>query len=340
MQKSLTQQDKSKLRKKLGFIGIFTIGAVVIFGFIFSFVLKDVTLGSDGFSYIPFVMFGLFGLFFAGIIIYLARTVILDIRLGMKDCYEGIVDDKRLDIRQSSSTSTGARGSSSRSSTTKRNYFITVDGTEHSVEFSMYNAVSVGDSIYFEVAPKSKTVLHHKILEEAVEESKQIQTYAKGSYPTSKIRKAPLTRRDEDSLRSFYNQKIRKRLIIIAFLALPIGGLIFNGLGGLLVFLFPLPIIFIYQLYKLLRFHLNYKKAINSGKKNLVTTQVADKLFTTISRNGSKQQNRTLKTTYGHVRVSEMMYEKVNSGDEIIIHEALHLKSILGISVDDVYYPF
>ncbi|WP_298417144.1 hypothetical protein [uncultured Kordia sp.] len=341
MQKKLTQKDINKLRKKLSFVALFSIVVIAIFSAIYFFALKDFSSKSDGFDYIPLVIFGVFGLIFAGIIGYLAWSIVQDIKTGVKNCFEGIVEDKKLNIRHNSSSHAGARGSKSRSSSTKRDYFIVVDGKEHKVEYEMYNYVSVGDLIYFEVTPKSEVILHYEILEEVVTESKHAKRYSRNNYPNSKIRKAPLTREDKDSLEGFYKQKTRYRFKIIAFIALPIIGLFLNGLGTLLVFLFPLPLLLIYQLYKLLTFHLKYKKAVAEGRKKLVTTQVTDKLLTTISKNNhAKRSKRTLKTTYGLVKVPEMVYTKVNSGDEIIIHEALHLSSIIGISVDETYYAF
>lgn len=339
MQKPLTPKDKKKLRSKLTFVGFFAIVAIAIFYLIFTFVLKDFS-NSEGVGYIPIIIFGVFGLFFAGIIFYIAWSCIQDINTGVKNCFEGIVEDKRLNISQSTSHSSGGGRRSGGSKTkTKRDYYVTVAGTEHNVEYSMYHNVSVGDEIYFEIAPKSNALLHYEVLEEAVVEPKRVQSYSRTSYPNSKIRKAPLTARDKDVLKSFFSKKLRSRLITIAFLAFPVLGLLLNGLGGLLVFLFPLPIILIYQLYKLIRFYSKYQKSVSEGRKNLITTQVTDKLFTTISRNGAKSQKRAIKTTYGSVSVSEEIYQKLNSGDKITIHEALHLSHALGFSLDEVYYP-
>ncbi|WP_420570771.1 hypothetical protein [Kordia sp.] len=342
MQKPLTQKDKKKLRRQIIPVILVTLVAITIFILIFTFVIKDFTKNEGGFGYVPMIIFSVFGLFFAGIIGYITWTFIRDIKGGVKNCFDGIIEDKRLNIRQTTSHSSGAgaRRTGRRKTSTKREYYITVAGTEHNIDFNMYNYVSVGDHIYFEIAPKSNTTLHYEILEEAISEHKQIENYTRATYPNSKIRKAPLTQRDKDLLKSFYSQKLRSRLIVIAFLAFPVVGLLLNGLGGLLVFLFPLPIILIYQLYKLIRFHLNYKKSVDKGRKKLITTQITDKLFTTISRNGAKSQKRAIKTTYKVISVSEDLYQKLNSGDEIIIHEALNLDHTIGISVDETYYPF
>ncbi len=339
MQKPLSQKDKNRLRKKLTFIAFFAIVVIAIFSMIYFFILKDFS-ESESIGYMPMIVFGAFALFFASMISYLGWSCIQDINAGVKNCFEGILEDKKLDIRQS--TSHGARAGVRRSgnrSSTKRDYYIIVDGIEHKVDFSMYNYVSVGDHIYFEIAPKSNVLLHYEILEEVVSESKHIKRHTSARYPDSKIRKTPLTREDKEALQKLYTQKLRKRLTVIAFIAFPIIGLSLNGLGALLVFLFPLPIALAYQIYKLISFHLKHRKSVNEGRKKLITTQVTDKLFTTVSNSKGKHNKRTLKTTYGSINVSENIYQTMNTGDEITIHEAPYLSYSFGISVDETYYP-
>jgi hypothetical protein len=199
--------------------------------------------------------------------------------------------------------------------------------------------VNVGDDIYFEIAPKSNVVLSYEVLKKTIPASeRQITRYTQGNYPDSKVRQTALTREDKSYLKVLFTIALKTRLRKIAFVGLPIIGLLIYGLGSLLVFLFPLPIIFLYHLYKLIRLYFNHKKSVAERKKNLVETQVADKSFTTVSHNGSIRQNYTLKTTYKTIKVPEIVYENINVGDEIILHETLHLAIIIGISINDVYY--
>lgn len=338
MQKPLTSKDKKTLKKKIGFLGFFSVIVVAIFSFIYKFILKDFTNNEDGFAYIPLVFFGIIGLFFVGVIAYMAWSFIADLNAGIKNCVEGIVEDKKLNI--SKRTSHGSSRSSRTKSSTKRDYYIIVNGTEQKVEFGMYNNVSVGDEIYYEIAPKSSVILHYEIVEEATSTEKHFAGKSRTDYPVSKIRQTPLTRQDKDILKSFYKQKLGRRLKIILFIGFPIVGLLLSGLGGLLIFLFPLPIIFIYQLYKLFKLYRNYHASSNSERKQLIATHVTDKVFTTISNNGSRSQKRILKTTYGNVTVPEAMYQTIKTGDEITIHKALDMNCLFGITLDEKYYPF
>lgn len=337
MQKPLTKSDRNLLRKKVGFMGILVIAVITIFSFIYFFVLENFSKNDD-FGFIPFVIFGIFGLFFAGIIGYMVWIFVHDLKNDVKNCFEGIIEDKRLNIEHTSSMRSGA-GKTGRKTSTKRSYYIIVDETKHEIELGMYANVNVGDHVYFEVAPKSNVILSYKILEKVVQQStRQITRYREGKYPDSKIRQTALTPQDKDILKGLQKLQLKSRLRTVVFLGLPIFGLLFSGLGSLLVFIFPLPLFFTFQLYKLLKFYLKYKKSENIRRKSLIETQVVDKSFTTISNNGKKRQKYTLKTTYKSIQVPEMIYEKVEAGNEIILHEIQDIAHVLGISIDEEYF--
>ena len=204
----------------------------------------------------------------------------------------------------------------------------------------IYNSIKVGEHIYFEVAPKSSAILHYKTTkQEDSEVPRNVATYTRENYPSSKTKQAAFTREDRNILKEFYTKKVKSRLRIIALLSIPIIGLAYKGWASLLIFIFPVPLILIYQLYQFVKLHLNYKKSIAKGRKELTTTLVIDKLFTTISHNGSIRQKYTLKTTYKNVEVPEIIYQNIYAEEEITLHEAKDLKYLLGISVDETYFP-
>jgi hypothetical protein len=338
MQKPFTQKDRNKLRKKISMMALLTIAIITIFVFIYSYGLKNFLTKSDGFDYIAVVMFGIFGLFFAGIIGYMAWIFIYDLKNGVKNCFEGIIEDKRLNIKHSSSMRSGA-GKSGRKTTTKRSHYIVVNGTEHEIEHQMYVNVSAGDHIYFEVAPKSNVILSYEVLTKTVQQStRQITRYREGNYPDSKIRETALTPQDKNILKSVQKVQMKSRLRSVLLFGLPIVGLLISGLGSLLIFIFPLPIFFIVQLYKLIKLYLKNKKSATIRRKNLIRTQVTDKSFTTISHNGNTRQKYTLKTTYKSIEVPQIIYEKTEAGNEITIHEAQDIAHIIGISIDEEYF--
>jgi len=338
MQKPFSQSDRKKIKQNLSFMSIFILVFIAIFAFIFSFVLNNFSTTSDGFDYTSSIIFGLFGLFFLGVIGYMIWIFVYDLKNGIKNCFEGIVEDKRLNIEHRTSSSSGT-GNSGRKMSTKRYYHIIIDGIKHKVEREMYMNVTVGDHVYFEVTPKSNILLSYKVLEKTIPATaKQITHYNRKNYPDSKIRQTALTREDKGYLKTLYIIALKSRLRKIAFISFPILALVFSGLGALLVFLFPLPIIFLYHLYKLVRLYFSHKKSTNERRKNLIETYVTDKFFTTVSHNGNVRQNYTLKTTYKTIEVPEIVYENINTGDEIILHETLHIPLTIGISVADKHY--
>lgn len=344
MQKSLTRNDQKVIQKKIWFTVIFILFAMAIFGAIYFFVLRDFSKSPDGFGNVPMIVFGVFGLFFVGVIGYMMSVFINDLKAGVKNCYEGILEDKRLNIKKSSSSqnSIGSRrgGRSSRSST-QRYYYMTVDGEQHKIEYAMYSNIKVGDTIYFEVAPKSKIILSYKILEsEAAKVERNTPNLRRKEYPNSKIRQAPLPRKDKESIYAFYRKKLKRRLAIISIVGLPMFGLAYNGLALLALLIFPLPIILLYQSYKAIRLYFNYKKSIEGGRKDVVQTYITDKLFTTITNNGRQSSTYKLITTYQTIVVPEALYSIFNTGDEITVHKASHLPAVMGISLEEEYYPF
>ncbi len=343
MQKQLTHSDRKKIRNKIWLTASFILFVIAIFGCIYFFVLRDFSKNDDDFGYIPMVIFGIFALFFVGVIGYMISIFIKDLKVGVKNCYEGIIEDKRLNIKKTTSNkaSVGTRGGRSSRTNTKRYFYMTVNGEEHKIEYPVYASIKVGDTIYFEVAPTSNVMLTYKILES--ESDKVVRNTPKihpKEYPNSRIRQAPLTREDKENVYGYYTVALRKRLTIIVFMALPILGLMYVDLLGLIVFLFPIPIILVYQLYKISMLYVNYKKSIHNGRKDVIETHITDKLFTTISNNGRKSNTYKLVTTYKTIAVPETIYGNFNTSDEITVHKASHLPAVIGISLEEEYYPF
>jgi hypothetical protein len=343
MQKKLTRKDRKKIEQKIWATVAFIVFAIVLFTIIYRFVLSDFQKDSDGFGNIPVYIFGVFGLFFLGVVVYMISVFMSDLNGGMKNYFEGIVEDKNLNIVQSKSHGRSSFRGGRRSSrtSTKRYYHITVDGKQHKIEPAMYNNVKVGDTIYFEVAPKSKIILSYEVLEHAVARtSPRRAEKTKENYPTSKMRQSPLTRQDTANIQKYFYKNLQYRLSICLFISLPIIGLVANGLWVFTLFLFPLVIIVLYQLYKLIVLYINYKKTIVTGRKQLIETEVRDKIFTTVSNSKGKQAKRTLVTTYDTVEVPEPMYQQIETGTTITIHKALKLPYVMGITVNEQYYHF
>ncbi|MEM6686016.1 MAG: hypothetical protein AAF617_09560 [Bacteroidota bacterium] len=339
MQKTLTQNDRKKIQQKIwGTVGIILF-AIAMFTAIYFFVLRNFLKNGDDFGWIPTVILSLFAIFFLGIAAYLIQNFSQDLKIGVKNCIEGVVEDKRLNIKKTSRHRTG-RGRSSKSST-QRYYYITVNGEAHKIPYDMYTKAKVGDTIYFEVTPNSKIILSYTILKSEVATALQTAPkIRKGAYPTSRQKQSRLTREDKATIRDLYDKGLRRRFMYISIVGLPIFGLVYNGLWVFALFIFPLPIILLYQVYKAILLYIHTKKSIREGKKNVTTTQVIDKLFTTITKNGRSSSNYKLKTTYKTIIVPEHVYGNVHTGNEIVVHEAMYTTAAIGLTVDDHYYSF
>ena len=342
MQKQLTQKDRKKLRGKLWIGGVFLLIVIAFFYGIYHFVLRDFSSGTDGFGAVPLVIFGIFGLFFLGIIGYMISQFLKDLNSGVKNCIEGVVEDKQLSIKKSTSHSsgTGARSGRSSKTSTQRYYYMTVNGEQHKIEYVMYSKIKVGDTIYFEITPSSKTILSYEIRQSAADTVSPTKMHHKSSYPTSRIRQAPLTREDREIIYEYYRKQLKRRLTYIVLFGLPVVGLLLNSLEGILLLIFPIPLILLYQIYKTVRLYFNYKKSMENGRKELVTTHIIDKLYTTITHNGRQRVKHTLKTTYKNISIPENFYSDFDTGNEITVHKALYLPVVVGIAKDDFYYPF
>ncbi|PTX62276.1 hypothetical protein C8N46_103376 [Kordia periserrulae] len=343
MQKQLTQKDRKKLKGKLWLGALFALIVLAFFYGMYLFILRDAFIKTDNFGAVPLVIFGIFALFFFGVIGYMISLFLKDLNSGVKNCIEGVVEDKQLSINKSTShsTGTGARSGRSSKTSTQRYYYMTVNGEQHKIEYAMYSKIRVGDTVYFEITPSSKTILSFDIRESAADAAVDPQKiFHKSSYPTSRIRQAPLTQEDREIIHEYYSKQLKRRLTYIALFGLPVVGLLINSLEGILLLIFPIPLILLYQIYKTIRLYFNYEKSTKNGRKELVTTHVIDKLFTTITHNGRQRVKYTLKTTYRNVLIPEEYYQEFNAGDEIIAHKAMNLPVVLGIAKDDYYYPF
>ncbi|MEL6559293.1 MAG: hypothetical protein AAFQ94_13975, partial [Bacteroidota bacterium] len=141
VQLPLEPQDIKKLRKQLIPVLIFPFFVVGIFYLIFTFVFKN----ADGFlanGIALYVMIG-FGIFFLGIIAYIAWAFFYDIRVGVKNRITGLVTDRQLNINTSHRTTSNSKSSTR----TTRHYYVFIDDIKYKVGFDTYNSVKTGDRI-------------------------------------------------------------------------------------------------------------------------------------------------------------------------------------------------
>lgn len=329
----LSSEDISKLRKQVLPILLFPIAFAVIVYFMFSFVLNDTEgMGLDGvFTY---VIIG-FGLFFLGIIGYMVWSIATDLNRGIKYRITGLVTNKRLDINTSNS-SVGSGRHGSRTKTT-RSYYVYLGDEEFKMDFLEYNRVKVGDRVVMEKAPKSTLTLSLKTIEtrkvEEVEEDERVEQ----QFIDAEIQELKFSEKDSEALKRAYQTDLKRKVTWMLPFLFIVGSFLLSDYWSLLIFLFPLVIIPIVQLIKLINRVKNYAKDKAYGHKIGVTAVVEDKLTITSNRASGKN---LLKTSWKSINVSPVIYDKLNQGDKIIIFKPKYSKnpmSLMGLDRQELY---
>lgn len=325
--KSLTLQDRKMLRRQFLFLIAFGVFVGAIFFFIFKFVLPTGEMG-----YIPVFVFTAFALIFGGFISYFFWGTYIDLKNGVKQCYTGIVTDKRVNKHTSSSArhnrSGGSHAYGSSRKSTQTYYYISIENIEHSVSYKQYSQAKLGDKVSIEISPKKKEVLDFKVLE------KNNDTTTLSHYTISKKRyerdekSFPMTIREIELVKKMFFKTIRKDLMYL----IPIIILLFVLWKGIFIFLIPLIIAFIYYSFKLLIKYNRYAKFNRNGYLKTVTkVQVIDKLKATSNRSSTKFQ---IETNQGNINVSEHIYNQVQASQVINLHKASFIDLLFEVSFD------
>ncbi|MGB3467502.1 MAG: hypothetical protein WBA74_19610 [Cyclobacteriaceae bacterium] len=310
---SLEAGDIKKLRRQFLPMLIFPVAAGAIFYFIFNFVISDF---GDSFSEggVFVYIFILFGLFFFGIIAYIIWSYAADLKKGIKQRITGVVTDKNLYIKRTTSTGAGRRNGSSTKTT--KYYYVFIDNIKYTMDYRSYNNVTVGDTIRYDRAPKSGLTLDIQILEDAetpqIIEAKAIDL----SYLQTKIEPVELTAEDLRAMKRSMLTSMRRKFAWMVPSLLIIFSLVSAGLSGLLIFLFPIVIIAGVQFYKIIRYFLNYQRNKSNGMKHGETAIVTDKVTVTSNRASERYQ---VNTSIGGISVNKSAYDVLNNNDRVII---------------------
>lgn len=306
----LSSEDKSKLRLQLIPIFIFPIFVIIIFVLIFTYVLPDTSdlMGGETFNY----AFIAVGAIFAAIIIYSFWTIVTDIRRGIKYRIEGIVMDKKMNISTHTTGSSGARNSGK--TRTKRSYFVTIGEEEFSMKNSEYNMLQTGDEVVMEISPKAKRTLRLEVLKR---EEVQVHSSTKmGSTSLQNTGLIKLTEQDRVRLQQRFKGQLVRRTLFLGVPLFIVVSLASSGMASLLIFLFPIPIIAILQLYKLLKMVIQFMNSRDVDTKMGQVVKVVDKTTITSNRNATKY---LVKTDGQLLNLPKEAYEELSKGEHVIV---------------------
>lgn len=326
----LSPEDSLKLRKNLIPILLFPLIFAGIVYLIFSQVIREDQF-SD--SHIFTFIFAGFALIFLGIIGYMVWVHVADIKGGVKEKIEGAVTDKRLDIQTSTSHGrSGSRGRSSSRTSTKRYYYVYLDGEEFKMDYRHYSSVKVGDHIVMERAPKSKLILMLEVLETASEEEQIQEETVDAKFLATEMLEKRFTPEDLAALKRIFLADRKRKLIFMVLPAFIVSWFLYTDMWGLLLFLFPIPLILIFQLIGLCRLIMRYSKDKAYGHKKGRTAMLEDKL--TITGNKTKGRH-TIQTTSGRFTVTAPIYDALNTGDKLVIYLPKFSKKPISIAMLD-----
>lgn len=321
----LSTQDIKKLRKHLLPTLLFPFVAAAMFYAFFSIFFKDTDNGILQDDISIYILVG-FSVFFFSIIGYMIWGYAIDLRRGFKYRIEGKITDKKLSVTTSRTNNTKTGSSSS---STSRYYSLCIDGVQYPIESQHYGKIKVGNTVTMEKAPKSNVTLLLELKDsDKISQEKPIE----GDTDTKEFlgnmpKKVPFGQADFKALKSGFKAKIKTRLLWFlppASIALL---LMLNGMQAFFIVLFPLVLIPGYQVWKLSREFLQYNRNKQYAYKAGIPAIVEDK--SKYSYNGKSSNN--VSTSYGQLKVSEQVYDKLNPGDKIILYKPATGKQILSV---------
>jgi hypothetical protein len=324
----LNEQDISRIRKHLIPILVFPFLAVGMFYGFYSVFLSDSQFLQDKTG--QYMLIG-FSVFFFGIIAYMISTSVIDLRRGFKYRITGTITDKKLDVRTSTTHSpNGKTGSSSSHSSTSRHYYVSIDDVQYAIEQQHYGKLKVGNAIVLEQAPKSHLTLLLEVNELSQRQSAEIDADNR-QFLNSIPQKVPFKPEDFQALKKGFQSKLKTRMIWLLPTLFIVLSLVWSGMQAFLVFLFPLVLIPAYQLWKIMRELRQYHRNKQFAYKEGIPALVEDK--SKYTHNG--RTSNTIRTTHGYLKVDNRLYEKLNTGDKVILFKPAKGKQILSMLTAD-----
>jgi hypothetical protein len=322
----LSPEDGKKIKKQMIPILGFGVIVIIFFSFMYSFMAES--LGNpfaegEFFGYIIVA----FALIFIGVVGYMFWITMFDLKGGFKYRITGVVTDKCLNVVSSNSSSHRKPTSS-----TKRYYYLYIDTNEYKVEYQHYTKVKVGDGIIMDMDPKSNVIFNFTITEHGTEEERKEKSASQMAFVSTEVSETPFSREDYSALYNQFIAALKSKLVWMIFPLFIIVPLVVSGMGSLLLFLFPVVLIFIFQVLGAIKLGLCYQKSRDYGNKEVITDIVRDKSTQTSNSNSNKN---IIRTTNQVIQVNEQLYDILKSGDKILIFKGKYTKQALGIMTSD-----
>jgi hypothetical protein len=327
--RALTREDISYLRSRLIAVGLFflfAVGLVSLVVFSTDFGGLDVTV---------YIAVGFCVLFF-GAILYVASGFARDLWNGEKLVIKG----ELLEKTRHKSGNTGARRRRSTGSGSSPRYYLKLGDKAYSVEHKHYQQAQVGQTIALHYARYSRASLDVLVLSdrgiplEAPEDVSPLDEWKKKQELKEQLprREMALSEQDLNYLRVYRNLTARRYLLIglfFGFLAV-----IFT-LAGLLswVMWIAAGILWLVSLFMAraaFKTLLKFRREKHAGLKLVILSRIIDKEQQTGAAGGY-----FLTTDYDRFTVSEEVYEKAQTQDQVFLFIGKHSGWFIDLKTKD-----
>lgn len=289
---------------------------------------------SDMEDTVPLIMFGVFFLFFLAILVAIVKGFILDFIKRKKLILTGTITDKQIDITTTHRSGGGSRGGGGGSTTTKRTHYLYFDEKKLIVDAGLYSRMSVGSEVEIHYSKYSKSIFRDKIIAEAEIGEDKIKAIVpnvdKDQNFLPKEKELQMTQDDFMLLKRARNSAIKKRLIGWVILGWVVIGPLFSGLWLLPILLFPFTIWWLLIFKKIVTYVLAYRSEVNNGLKVVYSELVLDKFRQTGNTRGF-----LVRTNNQLISVNESSYERINTGDLIMVFKGKATGWVFGFMTSD-----
>lgn len=305
----LNAMEEKRLREKLKTPSFFLVIAVVFFSIIYTFLPNDQTV---------LIFFWVFCLLFLGILTWLIGGFLLDLKNGVKSIIRGKVDDRITNYFKS-----GKRAHS----------VLIIDGRKVKVEPAHFDSVRTGDQVEVHWAPRSGTSFQVSALQGTSGRVGSIGLHNQRAlrFKDTESIKEVLTAQDKKVLWKTLRSKVLLPVLALLFMSYLVIGLISSGSGGLLIFLFPIPILFIFLVVKITKMVQKCSRESKIGHKMITKTMLIDKYqYHRSARGGTRYM---LKTLSAETIANKKLYHKLNPNESISISISSESQQLLGITL-------
>ena len=283
-----TDEERGHLRRGLWGVLAFTLFAALIFAAIFAIVWD-----ADIFAIVT--VSGM-AVFFVLVIGVTARATYRDLRASVTKVLEGTITEKGM--------TRGHKGPG--------RYELHFGERRIPVQLSNYTRANVGDLVSLRMSARSGTVfsIDVKVRGDAPERASAVT--AAGEVTEEVWMEAPLTAEDRRVLAKKYRRELvwRSAAGLVAFYMF--GYFLFEGQYGLLLVLSPVVLLFLYEIYAIVRVTRRYRADLEAGMKYGRTRAITDK-----QRFSGRRKHALLVSGRESFDVPDELFEQISIGDRI-----------------------